>query len=594
MRREKIVNAFLCAALFAFTIFFFAPQQIYLTNRSEFLVPFPVISGYFLCISFCAALLLTIFLLALPYAVHKSAVSLLSVISFLMWFQGNILVWRYGVFDGIAIDWNKYAIRGIVDGALWVACISIGLLRPAFIYKIFRACSVALICAQLFSLSSNMLHAQSSSCPEYDFDSRNKFGFSARKNVIILIVDAFETTYFQEIIHKADTYKKMFTGFTYFRNALGGYFYTNPAIALILTGEYYDNSIPLPQFIENEFLSHSLPGLLKHRGFQVELYPFAYHHMYFDARIASNHSKKKAHRIFYRPNVAEVYDIALFRYAPQSIKKYIYHNQKWLFTSLFTRTREDGRRQPNQEYLYSQEYDFKFMKDMDSRARISTDDPIFKFYHLKGIHPPFNYNERLEYEELPVDCNGIVKHAMGTLELVHMFLTNLQRIGAYDNSLIFIVADHGLGPFCILEKTLIGDSKAAGRPIATDKARALPLILVKPFNRTGEMVISDAPVCLSDIPDTIVSELGLQGNFTGVSMFRVKGSDIRKRRFLSYRLHRRQDNGDFLPPMEEYIVSGFSWFSESWHATGRRLVPPKIPVYAPGVAWEKIKSLLCE
>jgi hypothetical protein len=121
----------------------------------------------------------------------------------------------------------------------------------------------------------------------------------------------------------------------------------------------------------------------------------------------------------------------------------------------------------------------------------------------------------------------------------------------------------------------------------------LPLILVKPFSGEGEMVISDAPVCLADIPATVASELALPSDFPGISMFAVKETDNRERRYLQYDWEQEFINNEFLPPMKEYCAAGFSWYAESWRMTGKVLAPRPI-VYRPGRLWNKIKNLLAE
>ena len=84
-------------------------------------------------------------------------------------------------------------------------------------------------------------------------DDETMFEFSKEQNVIILVLDAFRSDIFQEIIDEDDEYREMFDGFTYYRNAAGGYPHTDASIPLILTGEYYDNSIPRSEFVRTAF-----------------------------------------------------------------------------------------------------------------------------------------------------------------------------------------------------------------------------------------------------------------------------------------------------------------------------------------------------
>lgn len=108
------------------------------------------------------------------------------------------------------------------------------------------------------------------------------------------------------------------------------------------------------------------------------------------------------------------------------------------------------------------------------------------------------------------------------------------------------------------------------------------------------MTTRDGPVCLSDVFNTIALELGLKCNIPGRSMFSVKDSDNRKLRYLMYNWSSRYELCDFLPVMEEYVVSGFSWFENSWQKTGRQYWPKKVGAYDLKSYYVKIKNLITE
>jgi hypothetical protein len=137
--------------------------------------------------------------------------------------------------------------------------------------------------------------------------------------------------------------------------------------------------------------------------------------------------------------------------------------------------------------------------------------------------------------------------------------------------MIFVLADHGYGhqiQMKELKQEAGSDSQPA--PLARIKGSAYPLFLVKPFGGTGELRISDAPVSLSDVAKTIVSEVKLEGDIPGSSIFEIGESQSRERRFFSHKNSRvRTRNGYYLPPLEEYSVSGPVWLDESWTPTNR-------------------------
>ncbi len=585
MFRQKISAASLAAILFSSTLFFFAPLQIYLTNRLEFPIPFTHALYYLAAIFVFFALLTTIALLPLRLELFRRVVSLLCIFSLLLWLQGNILVWRFGIFDGKGIDWHRHNIEGLIDSSAWIVFIVIGFLQSSLIYKFFRKGALIIILTQLISLPLTM--AQSPERPsylQYEFTGDNMFNFSRKKNVIILVFDSYQSVFFDELINKDVRYKDIFDGFTYFRNTLGGFPLTYMSVPLILTGQYYDNSIPAQEFIKNVFSTNSIPKVLKESGFEVDLYSYYFYSIYFDEKIASNFRKAKE-RISFAKDMAPLYDVALFRYAPNFIKKQVYNNEKWFLTRIYNKGNQPDSFRRHQGVLLNDP--IRFITSMNHRLSAITDKFVFKYYHLKGMHPPLQFNESLEYKDLPPDARGYRRCAKGLLELASKFLRNLHDSGVYDNSLIVIMGDHGI---------MDNINDLEGQRGATRYGRALPLMLIKPFASRGKMNINNAPVSVSDIPATIMNELGLKNVFPGIPIFEIKESESRQRRYLDYSWKSNNSDGekDFLPTLKEFVVSGFAWLLESWQATGRKFNPPKRSVYPPELFWNKIVRLLKE
>ncbi len=59
------------------------------------------------------------------------------------------------------------------------------------------------------------------------------------------------------------------------------------------------------------------------------------------------------------------------------------------------------------------------------------------------MHLPYTLNENLESQELPSNRAGYKATAKAELSITDALLTNLKNQGIYNNSLIFIVGDHG-------------------------------------------------------------------------------------------------------------------------------------------------------
>ncbi len=557
--KAKIFTSLTVSAFFALTALVFAPSQIYLTNAIDFGTDYFLLLGYLFMIALPVFLLLAILttLSAKYFTAHQKIIVLILSISFLLWLQGNILVWDYGLLDGSKIEFNNYFVA--FDAVVWIAIIVVTLIKSSFLYKHTKIISAGFIVIQLISttvLAYN--HPEAFNPSRYQIDTTNEFTFSKDKNVIILVLDAFESDVFQQVIDEDESYRTIFDGFTYFRDGMAGEPITRTSVPNIMTGQYYDNSIKFSDFLKQAYFSNnSIPKVLKQENFEVDCFPYYPNLVYQDPSILSNLVESTSVK---NSTLIDIYDSTLFRYLPDLVKKYIYNDGRWFLQNMIsdqpavstsgniTRYLTDG-----QQITFSERalelYDVALINRMMTYSNVVGGRNIFKMYWLHGDHMPYLLNEKLEYEDM--GDYGYERQAKGSLQIVKIFLDELKSLGVFDNSMIFIIGDHGLGIF--------------GEAIQN---RANPLFLVKRFSDQGPITISDAPVSLSDIPKTIFSELGLKGDFTGESVFDVNESESRERRFLYYK-----NNNETV--MNEYIVTGPVHSSYSWHFTGNEYV------YAP-------------
>ena len=564
--KERIFSSFSVTAFLGFTLFVFGPSYIYFTNALEFSYTYSEILKYCLFLFLVAAIFLGLILLKLRNNFFEKAVSLLFTISFLLWVQGSILVWDYGPLDGRIIKWEDLRYYGYIDSILWLGCLFFALFKSKVVCRFASKLSIALIFTELITISIACYDAPKPSFKSYVFDDGEKFTFSMKRNVIILVLDAFQSDVFHEIINEDKKFRNEFDGFIYFRNALAGFAKTYGSVPLILTGQYYDNSIPIQEFIKRVYLDGSIPKVLKENDFRVDLFPIITYCMYVNEKVASNIKKKvlkkrpKPGKIFDKANKQQAFllDLSVFRQIPHFLKKYVYNNQSWFLSGLFR----------------DKHTDVLFIEEMVAKAEAVDDIDVFKFYHLNGVHMPFVLNENLEYERLKPNRNGINRQAKGMLKLTDLFLKKLRDLGVYDNSLIFIIGDHGGGEYPLgVNVQASGYEENTVSPSIHVRIRGagLPMFLVKPFHSKGKLKISDAPVSLGDIAKTIASELNMEQDFPGRSVFDIREGEKRNRRFLFYDFE-DDWNHKYLPAMQEYLISGFSWLAESWKA-GRQFKP---------------------
>ena len=595
--REKLLLSFWISSFFSLTIFFFGPAHLYFTNIQEYSYPFSQIWHFFVAASACSILLLTIFLSSLEAQYHQKAISFFLVLSCLLWLQGNIFVWDSGVLDGRQIIWSGNVAYGLIGCIIWIPFLIVAIAAPVRFWKIAQQAGAAFILIQSISLLLAVVQVPEgpSLLGKDVVDEKPLYRFSSDKNVIMLILDAFQSDIFQEIINEEPSYGEFFDGFTYYRNAVGGYASTYASVALLLSGRFYENSIPVQDFIKETFSSTSIPKVLTDNGYRVDLINGGVC-VYADETIAA--SRPEISQIIQQKRKIEevtfILDLTLFRYLPYVLKKYIYNDQSWCLSNVYSKmvSKESVARD---HWSIRQWESIEFVRRMVREATADSDRKTFKYVHLVIPHPPVSFNERLEYKKMEFTRENYKRQAKGSLNLVHTLLKKMIEIGVYDNTMILILADTGLGGNIAVDVDESGYTENANYQflkVEQAKAHALPLFLVKPFMARGRLKISDAPVSHADVAKTIVSELNLETDFAGASIFEIKGSGDRNRRFLLYDLVKMFNFGEIFPPMEEYMVSGFSWLNESWNPTfnvfssdGVSYIPPRVYKYGETITF---------
>ncbi|TFG77019.1 MAG: hypothetical protein E4H23_09035 [Chrysiogenales bacterium] len=578
-------------AFFVLTLFVFGPGTIYLTNSVEFTNDYLDLLLVGICLALVFALVLWLIFLAMRavgLGFMEKGLALLFGVAFLIWFQGNFLLWKYGPLDGRYIDWSSMKLNGYIDGGIWIGLLMGAIIFSSFFIKIAKRICLILIFVQfVYAAVLFFKQPEPPSFQQYTVDTADKFVFSKNKNLIMVILDAFQTDVFNEIIHENPGMSEALDGFTYYRNSLGGYPATELSVALMLTGKYYDNSIPFEQWKKNVYSADSIPSVLKSAGWQVDIYPDVSYSLYYSDKIASNFIKgvPLTDKIF---SIAQIYDIAFFRCLPHFLKPRVYNDQAWLLKAYIhatlkksrpgkihsTRvTRSATKKKLKNRFLFSRtSYKrspvIRFFDQMLYESSTIDNKGSFKFYHIMMPHIPLLLDKNLKFQKMEVTRQNYKTYATAAVKLMILFLEHLKEIGIYDDSLVVILGDHGAGHQGQAFELHAGMPMRENATVVTHASRvsAMPLVLVKLNSAHGSLQVSDAPVSHGDVPATVFSDLGFSIKTPGLPMQTLDGAAERERRFLIYA---GRDIFSYYGDMTEYIVSGFGWFDESWRPSGR-------------------------
>lgn len=614
-RKDRLCLTLSASLLFSFTLFFFSPLRVYLTNIMEFDIQFPGLLMVLLAAALACSLLLavTISLAARAPGWQARLQAFVFALGLLFWLQGAILAWNYGPLDGRPIRWGEKAALGLLDGAVWLAVLALAFWKTAAFLRFMRRAAWALVLMQAVTGAHHYLNSPPfPNHTKYVYTEGERFDFSSGANTILLLVDCFQSDLFQEVLDEEPSLAQAFAGFTYFRNHLGGFPLTYASVPLLLTASAYDNSQTLQLFLKKAYHAPcSLPLGLKRAGYDVDLFPATPNVVDGDPALASNIRPRPYP--FLWSELGMLLDVSLFRGLPHFAKNFVFNNQRWFLRRLL----------PGERFFLSRPYDFfgefrsktralreaapsgpdhkalarkwrrksrallprsgrnipdvQFLFRAMQFATAFRRPPSFKYYHLMGLHEPFRMNERLEAEELPATRAGWKRLVRGELRLLRLFFDLLEELGIYDDALILVMGDHGhpRGSFGRVLPAGFAAQNGGASPLPAGVIEsATPLLLVKRRNSRGGLSISDAPVSIADIPRTVFTELGIAADCSGASVFSIPEGAQRRRFFYHYNWTAGDWQSEHLPPLHEYRVDGHCWLSRSWQATGRVLRRP--------------------
>ena len=597
--RRALGPALAASALLSLTVLVFAPAQIFYGNFMDFPMAFGDVLPLLAAAAALAAAVPAAVVAALPSPRARGiGLAVLFAVALLAWIQSSFLLWPYGVLDGRAIDWSAHRRHGLIDAATWIAVLAGAVAAFRFVGRIAATASLALIVVQAGAIALQAARTPARWIDQVSFDDSGRFAFSRELNVVVLVLDTFQSDLFQDLIEEDPSLATAFRGFTYFRNAAAGFSGTPASIPLMLTGRHYDNAVPFQEYVRTAFRSGSLPQVLKQAGFHVYYnHPGFWFSLYADPSIAS-HVRDRAPDTRGRSwePARHLMRLGLFRCLPQAGKR----QMRGVQAVYLPPVGEDGlpahlspavRNTPAGRKALAEipwrAGDAPFFREAALLVSARLDRPAFKYYHLMGVHPPLTHDERLQPAALPFTRDNAMRQARGLLRLVRTLLDTLADRGVYDRTMLLIVGDHGahfeprLVPVADRLRTRPGTTAAA-----TSNAFGIPLVLVKLAGADGPLAVDDAPVSLADIPRTVASALGMQTDLPGRSMFEAGGDPHRRRRVMKYPSGAHRLAHGYFPTLIEYEVSGFSWLDESWRPTGRQFLPGSMRAQSPAAPYE--------
>ena len=558
------------------TVFYFTPSNVYFNNINS--LPYrywetlPYLLGVPMVLSFFYALIVH----RVKESVLNKILAITVAIAVLFWFQGNFLLRNLELLDGRQWVDENIVLHAIIDITLWTCVILVSFIFSAKVLRFLPLIALVLIIQQsiVLGIAAANVEGRPRWAFDYNFSQAGRFDVSKESNIFIIVLDSYSSIVFDYITSNNEEYKYIFRDFTYFRDAMGGFPTTPASVPFMFAGKQYDNSQNFFEFERDAFEGNSLPRVLKENGYIVNMHSVVWR-PYISPTVYSNVIERSA-GIITRSQITSLYDIAFLRQMPSMFKPFFHDRNRVLEDDMIRGA------------IRVAESDLIFFNSLKENMALVHDEKVLKIYPLYGLHQPFVLTEDLSIRnELRFDEDAMLEAAKAQLKLLSGFFDKLRELNIYDCSIIVILADHGTrrqnDNFIYTMDASYSNHSFASPGVVRAIRGADPLFLIKRANEVNpEMVISEAQVQISDLPQTIFYLLGMDIEGPGQSVFSIDPNINRARRFFFYE-ELRGDNWlrGYFPDMTVFEINGNSRISASWAPTFEVLMPGRVEVRTP-------------
>lgn len=430
---------------------------------------------------------------------------LLLALSYTFIFVGDYGAMSFFIFDRpvIATDTQKLIDYIAIPTAIILALFAIRYQRA--IISANKILSIVLVVSALFYASKAVLYVQKNAAfANLATKTSDKILDFAKEhsNILVLILDRADGYTMHQIL--SDEQRAHFSGFVDFSNAISSGEDTLPTLASVIAGEYYvayhinarqePLAIAIAQGYANTLNSFHKAGfdtraLLDFPTDPAHLYPIldSTRNILFDSPYRGLYISQDTQAL----PLNQLISFGIFRLSTFKLRRDVYRRGAWLFIPAHLHT---NRSQP-----YYALRPISEMKALAERTTANATAPTFTFIHNSITHNPYALNDQCSFDATdfgsPNDAvyglpEGHYNSEKCALAWITQMLDRLKELGVYDNTQIFITADHGA------QKTFL----------PTKSKHHIPLFY-KPLNAKGAMVQDSRLIANYDIPTIFCANL---------------------------------------------------------------------------------------
>ncbi len=509
----------------------YLPNELYLGNANDMEVPYGIFVRtlligalfYFILYTFITVYFLTgrQFILMCEIVFSISLMCLL---------QSMVLNGKMDVLDGSRQEWS--ALTTAVNVVIWLAATAI-IIALRYITKkntvrIYSIICIYLSLIQLITWAYLGFNADIKKAEKrYELTTEARFDLDSDHNVLVFVLDWFDGQILDRIIADDETILEPLKDFTWYKNASSSYAFTDMSIPYMLTGTEWEYDMSETEYSEYVFSNPNMLDDIADRNYDIGVYTGKKYISEGLRNYARNFSDITMEGWNYSGIVRQMISCAKYKAYPFALK-----GRYWY---------ADGEMARSVRYntVHDVTYDEPFNMDLRNNGlevrKSDKYDGAFRFYHLHGMHTPFDPDMISQGEY----CLGIV----------YEYLRQLKEAGLYDEATIIITADHGQNYISDKEKLDKYDFDAASSPI----------LFVKKSGQHNDRSLpteSMAPVSHTEFAAALIEAVGGDTSKYG-DAFEDIPEDADRTRYFVYRRH------DDIP-YAKYAINGYVRDWSNW------------------------------
>lgn len=492
-----------------FTLCVMGPTEIYFGNYKELGFTYQEFGWKFLFFSFLITTLLTLILSFLPDKIQKYFLSVIYWIGIAGYLQTMFLNKQLDLMGVSAESYSATRMKTVLNACLWFVLLVLILFFTMYpktkMHKILSITSGIIFGMQLVGFLSLFPTADEAAfsypTEELCLDGSEQYTISSKENIILFVLDNFAIDYYTSAVQTYPELTDQLKDFTYYSNADCNYHGTYPSLAHLITGNELDPSLTVDDWLTQCWtndITNDYFSLLESEDYKVNLYTPVTSILtgtnsleLLDDKINNVTYKSNTRMIDYSKLYKTMLYMSCYRFMPEYFKP-AFDVKNETYTSIVSYP-ENAVQHAN--------YDF-YSNLLSTGLTLDNSCNYFTIQHLNGTHE-FTTNEFCEYDEQNLSCESTVK---GIFTMLNVYIEQLKKLGAYDNSTIIITSDHG----------------------TIDRPQMI--FFIKEKNETHEMMQeTSAPITLNELVPTIVESLGKDYSEFGSSIHDFNDGELRER-----------------------------------------------------------------